>query len=120
MHKIFKFWPVKMFLLLHGISNAFAQQPKPNIIIIMADDLGFSDIGAFGSEIRTPNLDRLASEGIKLTSFYNSGRCCPSRAALLTGLYPHQAGIGDMVQDKGSPAYQGYLSENSATIAQLL
>ncbi|MCE7063904.1 arylsulfatase [Dyadobacter sp. CY326] len=108
--------------LLIGFPAVYAQTAKqePNIIIILADDLGFSDLGAFGSEIKTPNLDRLAKDGIKLTSFYNSGRCCPSRAALLTGLYPHQAGIGDMVQDKGSPAYQGYLSENSATIAQLL
>jgi arylsulfatase A-like enzyme len=93
---------------------------KPNIIVILADDMGFSDLGSFGSEIITPNLDRLAKEGLKMTQFYNSGRCCPSRAALLTGLYPHQAGIGDMVQDKGSAAYQGYLSENSVTIAQLL
>ncbi|QRR00723.1 arylsulfatase [Dyadobacter sandarakinus] len=104
---------------LHGQSLKPAQK-APNIIVILADDLGFSDLGCFGSEINTPHLDRLAREGMKLTSFYNSGRCCPSRAALLTGLYPHQAGIGDMVQDKGSPAYQGYLRESSATIAQLL
>ncbi len=102
--------------------SAFAQRPseKPNIVLILADDLGFSDLGSFGSEIRTPNLDRLAQEGLRITQFYNSGRCCPSRAALLTGLYPHQAGVGDMVQDKGTPAYQGYLSKHSATIAQLL
>lgn len=93
---------------------------KPNIVLIMADDLGFSDLGCFGSEIRTPHLDKLAQEGLRITQFYNSGRCCPSRAALLTGLYPHQAGVGDMVQDKGTPAYQGYLSKNSVTIAQLL
>lgn len=93
---------------------------KPNIVLILADDLGFSDLGSFGSEIHTPHLDRLAHDGLRLTQFYNSGRCCPSRASLLTGLYPHQAGVGDMVQDKGSPAYQGYLSENSVTIAELL
>lgn len=100
----------------------FAQQnsEKPNIVLILADDMGFSDLGSFGSEIRTPHFDRLAQEGLRITQFYNSGRCCPSRAALLTGLYPHEAGVGDMVQDKGSPAYQGYLSKNSATIAQLL
>ncbi|MCF0052599.1 arylsulfatase [Dyadobacter sp. LJ53] len=113
---------LQLLLLLLSVTSVRAQDKSqhPNIIIVLADDLGFSDLGCFGSEISTPNLDRLAREGIKLTSFYNSGRCCPSRAALLTGLYPHQAGIGDMVQDKGSPAYQGYLSENSATIAQLL
>lgn len=93
---------------------------RPNIVLILADDMGFSDLGSFGSEISTPNLDKLAQEGLRITQFYNSGRCCPSRAALLTGLYPHQAGVGDMVQDKGTPAYQGYLSKSSVTIAQLL
>lgn len=111
---------VLLLLLFSGNIHAQTQSEKPNIIIILADDMGFSDLGSFGSEINTPNLDLLAKEGLRLTSFYNSGRCCPSRAALLTGLYPHQAGIGDMVQDKGSPAYQGFLSENSVTIAQLL
>ena len=113
---------LQIILMLISLSPLRAQpeMQSPNIILILADDLGFSDLGCFGSEISTPNLDKLAGEGIRLTSFYNSGRCCPSRAALLTGLYPHQAGIGDMVQDKGLPAYQGFLSENSATIAQLL
>lgn len=101
-------------------SPAQRASEKPNIVLILADDMGFSDLGSFGSEINTPNLDRLAQEGLRITQFYNSGRCCPSRAALLTGLYPHQAGVGDMVQDKGTPAYQGYLSKNSVTIAQLL
>src|SRR5579862_6422223 len=72
---------------------------RPNIILIMADDMGFSDLGCYGSEIATPNLDRLAAEGIRFTQFYNTARCCPSRAALLTGLYSHQAGIGHMVAD---------------------
>jgi arylsulfatase A-like enzyme len=93
---------------------------KPNVLIILADDLGFSDIGAFGSEIHTPALNQLAKEGMILNQFYNAGRCCPSRASLLTGLYPHQAGVGDMVQNKGTEAYQGYLSKHSATIAELL
>lgn len=92
---------------------------RPNIIIILADDMGFSDLGCYGSEIPTPNLDKLAREGLRLTNFYNAGRCCPSRASLLTGLYPHQAGIGDMLQNKGSFAYQGYLSDSCVTIAQL-
>jgi len=95
--------------------------PHPNIIIILADDMGYSDIGCFGSEINTPNLDKLASEGLRLTNFYNAGRCCPSRASLLTGLYPHQAGIGDMLQPMGkTAAYQGYLNDSCVTIAQLL
>src|SRR6185295_9941748 len=92
--------------------------PKPNIILILADDMGFSDLHCFGSEIQTPNLDRLAEEGLRMTQFYNTGRCCPSRASLLTGLYAHQAGLGDMVKDKGSPAYQGYLNDHCATIAE--
>jgi len=98
----------------------FAQKKQPNIIVILADDLGFSDIGAFGSEIKTPNLDKLAANGLLIKQFYNAGRCCPSRASLLTGLYPHQAGVGDMVQDKGFPAYQGYLNEHCITIGQAL
>lgn len=94
--------------------------PRPNIIIMMADDLGFSDLGCYGGEIETPNLDALAAGGIRFTQFYNTARCCPTRAALLTGLYQHQAGIGHMVGDYGVPAYQGYLSEQSVTIAEAL
>jgi arylsulfatase len=92
----------------------------PNILLILADDMGFSDIGCFGSEIATPNLDRLAAGGLRLTQHYNCARCCPSRAALLTGLYPHQAGVGDMVVNRGPRAYQGYLSDNCATIPEVL
>ena len=60
----------------------------------MADDMGFSDLGCYGSEISTPNIDKLAYEGIRFTQFYNAARCCPTRASLLTGLYPHQTGMG--------------------------
>ena len=67
---------------------------RPNIIVCLVDDLGFSDIGCYGSEIRTPNLDRMGNNGLRFTQMYNAARCCPSRAALLTGLYPHQAGVG--------------------------
>src|SRR4051812_39027503 len=70
--------------------------PRPNIVIVLADDMGFSDIGCYGGEISTPNLDALAANGLRFTSFYNAGRCCPSRASLLTGQYPHQAGVGWM------------------------
>src|SRR3954470_17055692 len=72
---------------------------RPNILIVLADDMGFSDLGCFGSEIRTPNLDALARSGVRFTQFYNTARCCPSRASLLTGLYPHQAGVGHMVDN---------------------
>lgn len=92
----------------------------PNIVLILADDLGFSDIGCYGSEIRTPNLDRLGYSGLRFTQMYNAARCCPSRASLLTGLYAHQAGIGHMMDDKGVPSYQGYLNRNCVTIAEAL
>ena len=93
---------------------------RPNIIVCLVDDLGFSDIGCYGSEIRTPNLDRMGNNGLRFTQMYNAARCCPSRAALLTGLYPHQAGVGHMVQNYGSPGYQGYLNDSSVTVAEVL
>lgn len=94
--------------------------PKPNIIIIMADDMGFSDIGCYGGEIDTPNIDRLAANGLRFTQFYNTARCCPTRASLLTGLYSHQTGVGHMTDNKGHPSYQGYLNDRCVTIAEAL
>ncbi|HET8546792.1 MAG TPA: arylsulfatase [Bryobacteraceae bacterium] len=93
---------------------------RPNIIVIMADDMGFSDLGCYGSEIATPNLDRLARNGVRFTQFYNTARCCPTRSALLTGLYNHQTGIGHMVQDRGLPGYRGFLNDRCVTIAEAL
>ena len=75
---------------------------KPNIILIMVDDMGFSDLGYMGGEIETPNLDTLATNGVRFSQFYNSGRCCPTRATLMTGLHPHQAGIGWMTEPPGA------------------
>jgi arylsulfatase A-like enzyme len=94
--------------------------PPPNVVLILADDLGFSDLGCFGSEISTPNIDRMASEGLRMTQFYTTPRCCPSRAALLTGLYPQQAGIGNMMDDRGLPGYRGELNRNCLTVAEEL
>ncbi|HEY5745068.1 MAG TPA: arylsulfatase [Chryseolinea sp.] len=91
---------------------------KPNFVLILVDDMGFSDIGAYGSEIPTPNLDRLAAGGLRFTQFYNTSRCCPTRAALQTGVYPHQAGVGFMNGNLGKPTYQGYLNKNVITIAE--
>ncbi len=97
---------------------------RPNIVLIMADDMGFSDLGCYGSEIHTANVDRLAAGGLRFTQFYNAARCCPTRASLLTGLYPHQAGMGGMTSEKGDmkPAgpYQGYLNSRCVTIAEVL
>ncbi len=94
--------------------------PKPNIIVILADDMGYSDLGCTGSEIQTPHLDQLAKEGVLFTHCYNTARCCPSRASLLTGLYQHRAGVGHMSQDWGIPAYQGHLNQQCVTIAEVL
>ncbi|MFZ4583490.1 MAG: sulfatase-like hydrolase/transferase, partial [Paludibacter sp.] len=98
-----------------------AEPPRPNIIVILADDMGYSDLGCFGSEIHTPNLDRLSHEGIRMTQFYNAGRSCPSRAALMTGMYHHKAGVGAMIHSVGDlPAYQGFLNDSCMTIAEAL
>ncbi len=95
-------------------------EDRPNFVVIMVDDLGFSDVGCYGGEINTPNIDALGFNGLRFTQMYNGARCCPSRAALLTGLNPHQAGIGQMNGDLGHPSYQGYLNERCVTIAEVL
>ena len=107
-----------LFLLftLAGVRGA----SRPNIVLILADDLGYSDLGCYGGEIETPNLDRLAAGGLRFERFYNAGRCCPTRASLLTGLFPHQAGIGHMNYDAGEPGYRGELNRETATIAEVL
>ncbi|MDR1009826.1 MAG: arylsulfatase [Opitutaceae bacterium] len=110
------------------VAQESSQAPRPNIVVILADDLGYSDLGCFGGEIATPNLDRLAQNGVALTQFYNQARCCPTRAALMTGRYPHQVGIGEMIDgyaaaaraNAGSPAYQDHLSPQSPTMAEVL
>lgn len=94
---------------------------RPNIVIILTDDMGYSDLGCYGGEIQTPNIDSLAHNGLRWTQFYNNARSCPSRAVLMTGLYPHQAGMGWMASvNMQSPGYQGYLNDNCVTIAEVL
>ncbi|WP_165246266.1 arylsulfatase [Paludisphaera soli] len=108
---------------LVGVGTAaVAEEPgkRPNIVLIMSDDMGFSDLGCYGGELTTPNLDALAAGGVRFTQFYNTARCCPTRASLLTGLYPHQAGVGHMMNDRGHDGYRGVLNRNSATIAEIL
>lgn len=97
-----------------------AAEKRPNIIVILSDDIGFSDIGCYGGEISTPNLDQLAAHGLRFTQFYNTARCCPTRASLLTGVYPHQAGVGWMTQDRGYEGYRGDLNRQTVTIAEVL
>lgn len=95
---------------------------KPNIIVILVDDLGFSDIGCYGSEIPTPNLDQLAHDGVQFTQFYNTPRCSPTRAAVMTGLYSHQAGMGwlDNKVEPKSQGFHGRLLPRCVTIAEVL
>ncbi len=99
---------------------AAAAVPRPNVIVVMADDMGYSDVGCYGGEIETLHLDALAEGGVRFTQFYNAARCCPTRAALLTGLYPHQAGIGHMTGNDGVPSYQGSLNDRCVTLAASL
>jgi arylsulfatase len=94
--------------------------PRPNILVILSDDMGYSDLGCYGGEVSTPYLDALAKDGLRFTQFYNTARCCPTRAALLTGLYPHQAGVGHMMDDRGNDGYRGDLNRRSLTIAEAL
>ncbi len=119
---------ISSFLLLYGCSSNIRNQAdvsveneRPNIIIILADDLGYSDIGCYGGEIETPNIDQLGREGIRFTQFYNASRCCPTRASLLTGLYPHETGVGWMTgTNLGHSGYQGFLNNKCVTIAEVL
>jgi arylsulfatase A-like enzyme len=110
----------RVFLASAAGAAAQRREQRPNIVVIMADDLGFADIGCYGSEVRTPNLDAMARRGIRFTQFYNTARCCPTRASLLTGLYSHQAGIGHMTADWNRPGYRGTLAPDTYTIAEAL
>ncbi|WP_394337763.1 arylsulfatase [Flavilitoribacter nigricans] len=117
-----------MLLVFAACSENGSADQRPNIILIMSDDMGYSDIGCFGGEIQTPNLDRLAANGVRFTQFYNTARCCPTRASLLTGCYPHQTGIGHMTNppnnplghDYELPGYRGALNRNCVTIGEAL
>jgi len=94
---------------------------RPNIVLIMADDMGYSDLGCYGGEIQTPNLDKLAAKGLRFTQFYNAARCCPTRASLMTGLYPHQTDMGWMTAaNLGNVGYRGDLNNKCVTIAEVL
>jgi len=116
-------------LALLGLACAHlanAESSKPNLVLILADDMGYSDLGCYGSEIPTPNLDALAQGGLRFTQFYNTARCSPTRAALLTGLNPHQAGVGQLAEtsigyDGQHPdGYLGYLNDHCVTLAEVL
>jgi len=108
-----------------GQTSTGLSTKRPNILLIVVDDMAFSDLGSFGGEIPTPNLDRLAYEGIRFTNFHGAPMCSPSRAMLLTGVDAHPAGFGNMLEElspnqKGQPGYDGYLHERVVTISELL
>ena len=124
---IMKLLPIIAILITTSASlPAEGDAARPNIILIMVDDMGFSDLGCYGGEIDTPNIDALAAGGVRFSQFTNSARCCPTRASLMTGLHPHQTGVGHMSNSPTKqrpadpPAYQGYLNRNCATIGELL
>ncbi len=119
---MFRMRPLATLILIYIFYSAGLQgsNDKPNFIVILADDMGYSDLGCTGSEIETPHLDILAKNGLLFTNLYNTARCCPTRASLLTGLYSHNAGVGYMDSDSGYPGYRGHLSENAVTIAEVL
>ena len=110
-----------LFVWFYSCKNPNIQVNKPNFIIIMADDMGYSDIGCFGGEINTPNIDQLAANGLRYIQFYNTGKCCPTRASLLTGLYSHQTGMGWMTAaDLGTEGYKGEINASCVTLGEVL
>ncbi|MCD7970689.1 MAG: arylsulfatase [Alistipes sp.] len=105
---------------LFPLAGAQAQQ-RPNIIVILTDDMGYSDLGCYGGTIDTPNLDALAANGLHYMQFYNTARSCPSRASLLTGLHPHQTGVGHMVdRDDKEDGYRGDLNRSCVTLGEVM
>ncbi len=121
--RILNLWVVaSLFSCVFAFVGVVYAQPStsPNILLIVADDMGYSDIGCYGGEVDTPNLDALAANGLRYTQFYNTAKCCPSRASLLTGLYPHQVDIGHMTFNDDIDAYRGDLSRNCVTMAEVL
>jgi len=106
--------------ILSNETSKLKMNTHPNIILILADDMGYSDIGCYGGEIQTPNINKLAVNGLRFTQFYNGARCCPTRASLLTGLYAHQTGMGGMEPDWGLPGYRGNINNKCVTIAEAL
>lgn len=112
---------VAVAALLHPHATTAADPaPRPNVVVVLTDDMGYSDLSCYGGEIATPNLDGLAANGLRFTQFYNTARCCPTRASLLTGLYPHQAGVGHMMADWNRPGYRSDLSPSARTLAEVM
>src|SRR4051794_535011 len=113
------FWIALVALSLASTLEAREPERRPNVVVILSDDMGFSDIGCYGGEIRPPTLNQRPANALRSTHFYNPARCCPTRASLLTGLYPHQAGVGHMMEEKGKEGYRGDLNRRCVTIAEV-
>ncbi len=114
-----------LVLGLAASTAAFSADDRPNIVIILADDMGYADMGSFGSEIQTPHLDALAQEGVRFTQFYTHASCSPTRSMLLSGVDTHLNGLGNMDEwtapnQVGVPGYEGYLNDAVVTLPQLL
>ena len=114
-----------VILAIAASSSTIAADDRPNIVIILADDMGYSDLGSFGSEIQTPNLDALAEGGVRFTQFYTHASCSPTRSMLLSGTDTHLNGLGNMDEwtapnQMGVPGYEGYLNDAVVTLPQLL
>ena len=124
MEALARFTAAALLVAATAAPPAAAQEParRPNVVVILADDMGYSDIAPYGSEIRTPSLDRLAAQGIRFQQFYNNAKCSPTRGSLLTGSYPHRVGMGEIPGAQSGPpgAYQGYLPANAPTLAEAL
>jgi arylsulfatase A-like enzyme len=116
---------VLSLMALSGIERPASAGPRPNILFIVTDDMGYSDWGSFGGEIRTPNLDKLAKQGLRFTDFYTAPSCSPTRSMLLTGIDHHMVGLGTMAEtlqpnQTGKPGYETYLNDRAAALPELL
>lgn len=110
-----------IFPFRSGLIDSRSRGPLTNVFIVLIKDIGLGDFSCFGNtEAQTSNIDRLAAERLRFTPFYNTGRCCPTRAALLTGLYSHQTGVGHMTEDKNQPGFRGRLNDKCLTFAEVL
>lgn len=127
-HTVYWFACCTMVLFVSVVLGTDTAVPRPNIVIVLLDDMGFADFGCYGGEIQTPNIDALAANGLSFRQFYNTARCSPTRASLLTGLHPHQTGMGTLANTETSPpnpaqckeGYRGYLNRRCVTLAEVL
>ena len=124
-YRLFVIATLVFVLVVFGFAQVEAADKRPNILLIMADDLGYTDISSFGGEIQTPNIDDLADSGVRFSNFHTSVSCSPTRSMLMTGTDNHIAGLGNMSEfltpeQQGKPGYEGYLNNRVVTLAEVL